>query len=163
MSKTHKNLGTKPPSWKGKHHSQKSKNKTRDTLLGHIVSRKTKEKLRKINLGKHHSVETKKKLSEFWLGPKNPRWKGGITTEIRKIRNSMKLRLWREAVFARDNFTCQDCGQRGGRLQAHHVKAFKLKPELRYEILNGITLCIDCHKKTDTYGWQNYWKSQLAA
>jgi DNA modification methylase len=39
----------------------------------------------------------------------------------------------------------------------------KARPDLRHELSNGLTLCITCHKKTDTYGWQNYWKTQIAA
>lgn len=66
-------------------------------------------------------------------------------------------REWREKIFKRDNFTCQFCGQRGGRLQADHIKPYKEFPELRHVLSNGRTLCIDCHKKTPTYGWSKYW------
>lgn len=72
-------------------------------------------------------------------------------------------REWRTAVFQRDDYTCQDCGIVGGRIQAHHVQAFKSHPELRHVLDNGLTLCADCHKKTDTYGWANYWKNEIAA
>ncbi len=76
---------------------------------------------------------------------------------------SAEDREWRTSVFERDHYTCQDCGQIGGRLQAHHIEAFKARPDLRHELSNGLTLCIPCHKKTDTYGWQNYWKNEIAA
>jgi 5-methylcytosine-specific restriction endonuclease McrA len=59
---------------------------------------------------------------------------------------------WRNNVFERDNFTCQDCDQIGGYLNADHIKPFAFYPELRFELSNGRTLCHDCHKKTDTYG-----------
>jgi len=72
-------------------------------------------------------------------------------------------RDWRSAVFVRDDYTCQSCGKVGGKLQAHHIKPYKMFPELRLEIGNGITLCVDCHKKTDSYGWANYHKSKIAA
>ena len=72
-------------------------------------------------------------------------------------------REWRTTVFKRDDFTCRACGVKGGRLQAHHVKAFKAHPELRHVLSNGLTLCLDCHRKTDTYGWANYHKLQIAA
>lgn len=59
---------------------------------------------------------------------------------------------WRKAVFLRDDFTCQDCGdkRRSGhrsRLQAHHIQPFATHPELRYDASNGVTLCYDCHLK----------------
>lgn len=85
-------------------------------------------------------------------GNQTPRWKGGITSENELIRKSIEYRLWREAVFARDNFTCQECNIIGGKLQAHHIKPFSLFPELRLAIDNGITLCKSCHLLTDTYG-----------
>ena len=71
--------------------------------------------------------------------------------------------VWRKAVFARDNYTCQNCGARGCRIQAHHIKAYKTYPELRHELSNGLALCIPCHKQTDTFGWQNYWRNEIAA
>ena len=67
-------------------------------------------------------------------------------------RKTLEYRLWREAVFARDNFTCIWCFQRGGKLQADHIKPFALYPELRFALDNGRTLCEDCHKTTNTYG-----------
>lgn len=78
-------------------------------------------------------------------------WKGGITPINQKIRQSFEYRLWREAVFARDNWTCRFCGRKGCRLEADHIKQFAFYPELRFAIDNGRTLCKDCHKKTNTY------------
>ena len=66
-------------------------------------------------------------------------------------------RDWRIKIFERDNYTCQECNNRGGRLQAHHIKSYREYPELRHDLDNGETLCIDCHKQTDTYGWSKYW------
>ena len=66
-------------------------------------------------------------------------------------------REWRISVFERDDYICQECNVRGGRLQAHHIKPYREHPELRHDINNGETLCVDCHKETDTYGWSKYW------
>jgi len=71
--------------------------------------------------------------------------KHGNTKENIRIRASIESRLWREAVFARDNYTCQKCSKRGGRLHPHHMKSFAEYPELRFAIDNGQTLCVTCH------------------
>jgi len=83
-------------------------------------------------------------------------WKGGITPINRAIRNSLETKLWREAVFERDKYTCVWCGARNGNgtavtLHADHIKQFAYFPELRFAIDNGRTLCKPCHKKTDTF------------
>ena len=60
---------------------------------------------------------------------------------------SFEYNEWRKAVFKRDDYTCQRCGKRGGRLQAHHIKAWAKYPDLRYDVANGITYCVECHKQ----------------
>jgi len=59
---------------------------------------------------------------------------------------------WRKVVYKRDNWTCQRCFKKGGKIEAHHIKRFSEYPELRVDINNGITLCHNCHRLTDTYG-----------
>lgn len=72
----------------------------------------------------------------------------------KKIRNSKEYRNWRGIILKRDNYTCQVCNQMEGKLNVDHIKPFAYFPELRFELLNGRTLCVDCHKKTNTYGRQ---------
>lgn len=62
------------------------------------------------------------------------------------VRRSGDYNKWRTAVFERDQYTCQNCGQRGGILNAHHIKKFSTHPEERLSLDNGITLCKDCHR-----------------
>jgi len=85
-------------------------------------------------------------------GENHPLWSGGQNTEALRIRKSRDYRIWRKAVFERDNYTCQECGARGVKLEADHIKPFKYFPELRYELSNGRTLCVPCHKATPTWG-----------
>ena len=62
-----------------------------------------------------------------------------------RIRNSREYQEWRACVFERDHYTCQNCGQVGGNINAHHIKSFKDFPNLRLEVSNGVTLCRNCH------------------
>ena len=68
------------------------------------------------------------------------------------IRKSLAYKAWRTLVFNRDNYTCQSCQKKGGYLHADHIKPFALFPELRFDVNNGRTLCVPCHKNTGTYG-----------
>lgn len=117
-------------------------------------------------LGKKHSIDTRKAMSNAHklkvARGVHHRLKGGITPENYAIRHSIEMRLWRESVFSRDNYTCQKTGIKGGYIVAHHIKNFSQFPELRTSIENGITLSKqahqDFHKK---YGNQNNTPEQL--
>ncbi len=76
----------------------------------------------------------------------------GLSKQDKLIRNSAQYKQWRTSVFERDNFTCQLCNERGGVLNADHIKRFADYPDLRFNVDNGRTLCIECHKTTGTYG-----------
>jgi len=118
----------------------------------------TIEKMKKSKLGKPAVHST---------GDKNWRWKGGITPLRMKIWTSFKSRQWRSDILSRDDFTCQECGKKGCRLEVHHIKRFAiileeykivtlqqaLECDELWNINNGTTLCIDCHNKTK--GWYN--------
>lgn len=102
--------------------------------------------------GHPHTLEHKKYMSRIMCGAKNWQWKGGVKSENAKIRKSFEYRIWRTSVFERDNWTCQICKVRGGKLEADHIKLFSLHPELRFVLDNGRTLCKPCHLKTPTWG-----------
>ncbi len=102
------------------------------------------------------ATERIKKIAIANVGACNPAWKGGLTPINLKIRNSKEYAIWREAVFKRDDYTCQECGARSGEgkavvLNADHIKPFAWFPELRLAIDNGLTLCVSCHRKTPTF------------
>lgn len=87
-------------------------------------------------------------------GKLHPSWRGGLRGLNRIIYQSAQYKRWRNAIFERDNYTCQDCNQRGGILQADHIKSFSQYPELRFNLSNGRALCVQCHKKTPNYGYK---------
>lgn len=86
--------------------------------------------------------------SEMMSGEKHYNWRGGISGQRQLDMTRRQYRDWRRAVFQRDKYTCQLCGDcRGGNLRAHHIRMYSVFPELRYDVDNGITLCETCHKK----------------
>lgn len=88
-------------------------------------------------------------LSVSKRGPNHHNWKGGQARY--KHTKDRAYKQWRLAVFTRDNFTCQSCPSRGCYLEAHHIKSWARFPELRFDIANGVTLCLPCHELTDNY------------
>jgi hypothetical protein len=90
----------------------------------------------------------------------------GITPIHERIRKSSVYAAWRRQIFERDNFTCQVCCERGGRLRSHHIKKFSEYPALRLEPTNGITVCEGCdieyifgHEEN----WEAFFNSNLIA
>lgn len=108
-------------------------------------------------------------------GDRHPNWKNGRTSLWHLIRNLPESKSWRFQIFKRDNFTCQECDYRHGKiLEAHHIKSFSTllgeflkqfsqfspiedketlaRLALTYkdfwDVNNGITLCKKCHYDT---------------
>ena len=67
---------------------------------------------------------------------------------------------WRKKVFERDNYTCKKCGEKGGHIEADHIKPWMLFPDIRFNISNGQTLCRKCHGKKTSLELKMYWKNQ---
>lgn len=117
---------------------------------GKKMSLELREKLSIAHLGHKHSDETKRKLLLIRIE------KGKNATGRRCLRYSK----WRQMVFERDNFTCQDCGctNKEKKLHPHHIIKWADNIELRFNLGNGMTLCTKCHNKI--HGFQKgvgYW------
>ncbi|KKM71534.1 hypothetical protein LCGC14_1429710, partial [marine sediment metagenome] len=102
---------------KGKNHPCYGKKHSTATIL----------KMRNIKLGKKnpfygkkHTCEMTSKMSadraKKYTGDKHWNWKGGITERIWGLRHTNKAKIWRTAVFERDNYTCQKCGSKDRKL-----------------------------------------------
>jgi hypothetical protein len=158
---------------------------------GHIVSEETRKKLSISHQGKKQTERWKIIMKERMTGDKNPAkrldvrkkisiakigksnwkikgekchlWKGGITPLVFQIRTCFKYRQWRSDVFTRDDFTCQECGEKENiKLEAHHypkklseiLEEYQIKTleqamncEELWSLNNGKTLCRKCHIK----------------
>lgn len=85
-------------------------------------------------------------------GPRSYLYNPALTAEQRiRTRNVEELRVWRGAVFAAARFTCDLCGQYGGRLEAHHLDGWSKYPEKRFDVTNGVALCRRCHRGFHDY------------
>jgi len=116
-------------------------------LTGRKLAPKTKALLSEIASKRKLSEEHKGRIGDAVRGDKHPNWKGGLTFPIYCLRKTKEYRHWRNAVLERDGHQCQKCHKSNSRLDAHHIFSFTLFPELRFEVSNGITVCVKCHTK----------------
>lgn len=87
--------------------------------------------------------ETWKSAAHFQRGKLHPRYKGN--RRARQDASKYEYKNWHKMVLKSCNYTCQQCGKRGVRLEAHHIKPWAEHAELRFDVSNGIALCVDCH------------------
>ena len=146
--------------FKGKHHTEESKEKIRQSKLGTTLSEETKQKMSDSKKGKKLSEAHIENIRISNLGNKSHFWKGGISLLSERIRGSSEYIKWRQQIFERDNYTCQRCNS-CGEINAHHIDYFSdiieknnittfedaLSCELLWDTSNGITLCTECHMK----------------
>lgn len=139
-------------------HTPENRDIWRQRMIGNKFREGCKSNSGSFYKGYKHTIETRKKIGDACRGEKSHLWRGGLVEKNEKIRKSLEYKLWRESVFHRDNWTCVICLRRGVKIHADHIKPFSLFPGLRLAIDNGRTLCVDCHKKTETYGTNARWK-----
>lgn len=117
-----------------------------------------KQNISKALIGREISKETRVKMSIAKSGKNAWNWKGGVSRDTHSTREP-KYKEWRKAVFSRDNYTCQNknciyCNNKIGYiLQSHHIKSWATNKDLRYELENGLTLCIKAHR-IKYHGWK---------
>lgn len=141
-----------------------------ETKRGRPTSQRQKDAVSKAMLGKPKSPESiakniaSRKAYYDRVGRK--------LDEVTRIRTSRHYQEWRKAIYERDNYACVWCGDNtGGNLEADHIISLSFLVEEAkltgvenyYDTDNGRTLCIDCHKKTDSYAkhWQHHTEGKL--
>ena len=126
--------------------------------VGRVMAEKTRRKISKALSGRPLSPEhrraigrgvkkacIKPPINDHLVGPNHPNWLGGHSPLRHSLFNNPRYKTFRVAVLERDDWTCQDCGIRGGKVCVHHIKPWGPYPSLRYDPDNGITLCRSCH------------------
>ena len=152
----------------GMKNGSKQKEAVREYMKNRVISEETRAKMsmalkgksRPEKIGVKFPYKERPSMSVRMKGDKNPNWKGGKGTERHKLMQQKEYILWRTAVFVRDDYTCQNCLLRCIELNADHIKPWALYPELRYAIDNGRTLCVDCHRQTDTWGYSKIYRKE---
>lgn len=140
-------------------------------MFGKKHSSETLNKMSKNNSMKRHDVKEKhrqalREVREKFSGSNSPMWKGGRTKLSKQLRMLSEYKEWRQQVYQRDQFICVLCCSKSRKLNADHIKPFSIIldeyqissvqealvcSEL-WDIVNGRTLCVDCHQTTDTFG-----------
>ena len=128
------------PSFKGRSHTPEAREKMSKARKGN------KNRLGKPFTHEQLAYLRQRTIETTLRGANNANWRGGVTPENERLRHSPHYADWRNAVFTRDGYSCQKCGNsKGGNLNAHHVLSWSQYPEYRFDVNNGLTLCETCH------------------
>lgn len=96
-------------------------------------------------LNRTWTEEQKDAIRRARSGPKSNFWRGGITPERANIGRWTREQAPR--VHHHFDYTCQQCGKRGGTLHAHHIVPVWMDASLAREITNLVSVCDECHKE----------------
>jgi thymidylate synthase (FAD) len=107
------------------------------------------------------STEGRARLREARSGDRSNFWRGGTSTERARIGAWTRERA--PQVHARYDYTCQGCGQRGGRLHAHHVLPVWFAPEQARDLDNLMTVCERCHREIQQSETEEFGFAQAVA
>ena len=150
----------------GKHHTDEARQKIKTKRADQVT---TLSMLKGLEYGrkKAWTPEMRARMSQvakdrklgYGKGEQAANWRGGRTPLVRSYRAHSNYKIWRSAIFARDNYTCLKCGVHNP-LEANHIKTVKeifignsfvtmddvLACPILWDISNGETLCRSCHR-----------------
>lgn len=160
----------------GKHHTEETKQKlsaisSRQENLDRLKEVRNSDAYKKTMIENNpmNCPEIREKhlkiMRETRSGENCNLWKGGISKINNAVRQTHEYSQWRLNVYKRDKFTCVLCGSTSRDINADHIIPFsaimksnniKTVEEARsclslWDLNNGRTLCVPCHKETDTY------------
>ena len=76
------------------------------------------------------------------------RMKRGLSKSLR-AKHDPKMVAWSKGVLERDDHHCRwpGCSEQGPHVHAHHIQTRKQRPDLKYELSNGIAICFIHHHR----------------
>jgi len=132
----------------GKCHSLETRLKISKTKQGCVAWNKGLETSKKTRLKISSSLKGRmawNKGKKLPTGENSNRWiKDRTLIKGRHNRNmhDPEYKRWRKMVWDRDYYKCKvDNNDCAGKIEAHHIIAWRESVDLRYEVNNGITLC----------------------
>ena len=157
----------------GFRHSQESRNKIRANNSKYWLGKKREDmvgnRFGEALRGRARPPEVIKNIiAGIPKGDRHWNWKGGTTSIRERIWHTPKYREWRTQIFERDDYTCVLCRERSGVLNADHypktLRQIVVENKITttadarecvelWDISNGRTLCLTCHRKTPTWGF----------
>jgi 5-methylcytosine-specific restriction endonuclease McrA len=109
-----------------------SKAKIKQTLITYKKEKKAREKLLKAL-----AEENKRYFKRLQADP---------SALLKSDRDNERYNEWRSAILERDRKTCILCGSTKGQ-HAHHIERWIDNIGCRYNLKNGVSLCVKCHKQ----------------
>lgn len=111
--------------------------------------------------GRKLSIQHKQKLSCIKRGIDFSSFDDFTNTQVKRDRDLLYKKGISKLAYIRDNYICQCCNKKG-KICAHHLNGFDKFPEQRFDLLNLITLCENCHKGFHaSFGYKNNTKEQF--
>lgn len=128
-----------------------------ELFTGRKLPRYIARKIGDAHKGMKRSEETRRKIGDSHRGEKCYMWNSDreAVAKIAGVRRTTEYRNWRKKVIGRDGYICRLCGkEEKEKIHVDHIRPVALFLESIYDESNGRVLCVDCHKKTPTYGGQ---------
>ena len=131
--------------WEDEERREKQKNKLTEIWSSEELRSRQRDKQNELW---DNNEARRKEYSERFSGENSPAYNPNLTDEDRQDRRNLPgYEEWKQRVKEQANYTCDCCGQHGGKLVSHHKDGYNWCKERRIDITNGVCLCEECHKK----------------
>lgn len=98
-------------------------------------------------IGVHtRNISESLQVSDALRGENHYAWNPELTEDERLQNRGLEYKQWAFSVKEQYGFKCDCCGKdSNGDMVSHHLHNYKDFPDSRYDIDNGVCLCVKCH------------------